>query len=303
MFNPNPSSFQEQFLHHLSETVMWNSRSEPQSWCFWWRFHPQNRHQTNSDVAKQIRQSLNQGFQTRNMPATLAAVIGKVQETFAAEMAADGVNGQDLKRERGWSPKTPEDRYPWQVIYDWFWTCKFPREGWSWATKLAGCGVKELQMKPLNSSEFRRKLDLGDIPSRETSLEAKEPYYLEVTLPESGYLLLLNCSQDSSRENPMTRICLSPSQAFQPNPRCQAHQPLHIPDNEGLVSSLRFTEVGEEYFLAIVTETPLALSWVRPDGEPRDIEVDEQRLGEIFRELGKQWQGKLFYKRFQVQEG
>ncbi len=301
MLKPIPSSFQEHFLHHISETVMWNSRSEPQQWCFWWRFHPQNRHQTNIQVAKQIRKSLNGGFHSRNMSATLAAVIGKIQDTLAEEMTADGVDLQGLKRERGWSPKTPEDRYPWQVIYDWLWTCKFPREGWSWANQLASCGVEELQMNPLNPQS--RKLDLGDIPSPEGSLKAGETYYLTATLPESGYLLLLNRSQETSKDNQMTTICLSPSQAFQPNPRCQAHQPLHIPDVKALASSLRFTEVGEEYFLAILTETPLALSWVRPDGEPRDIEVDERRLQEIFKELGKQWQGKLFYKRFQVREG
>jgi len=63
---------------------------------------------------------------------------------------------------------------------------------------------------------------------------------------------------------------------------------------------LRFNAVGEEYFLAIVTEQPLSLSWVRPDSHPKDIVVDDKRLHEIFKILGQQQNSQVFYKTFVV---
>jgi hypothetical protein len=63
---------------------------------------------------------------------------------------------------------------------------------------------------------------------------------------------------------------------------------------------LRFKAVGEEYFLAILTEQPLSLPWVRPDAHPKDIVVDDKRLQEIFKLLGKQHNSQVFYKKFLV---
>jgi hypothetical protein len=55
-----------------------------------------------------------------------------------------------------------------------------------------------------------------------------------------------------------------------------------------------------KYFLAIVTEQPLSLSWIRPDSHPKDIVVDDKRLNEIFKLLGQQHNCQVFYKKFAV---
>ncbi|WP_199248305.1 hypothetical protein [[Phormidium] sp. ETS-05] len=79
-------------------------------------------------------------------------------------------------------------------------------------------------------------------------------------------------------------------------------RPLYLPDLDAKAKSLMFEDLGEEYFLAILTEQPLELSWVRPDGNPHDFRVDEQRFQEIFQQIGRQWNARVFYKRFQVVE-
>lgn len=77
---------------------------------------------------------------------------------------------------------------------------------------------------------------------------------------------------------------------------------MYLPLEEAIAKNggLSFKAAGEEYFLAIVTEQPLSLSWVRPDAHPKDIVVDDKRLQEIFKLLGKQPNSQVFYKTFEV---
>ena len=77
---------------------------------------------------------------------------------------------------------------------------------------------------------------------------------------------------------------------------------MSLPVEEAIAKNvgLSFKAVGDEYFLAIVTEHPLSLSWVRPDSHPKDIVVDDKRLHEIFKLLGQQSNCYVFYKNFVV---
>ena len=288
------SSLQEQFLTDIIEKVLWRGRSDSQQWCCWLRFHPKNYQNSNTDVAKQIKAELNGGFSGTNMSSTLAAVLKKIIEKFGDKMAGDGVQLADLQRERGWSPKNSGELYPWQIIYRWLWQVEFPRVGWKLANKMATCAMQELEM--LDIQDVRRDLDIDEIPNSENTVEKGKKYALAVNFQSEGYLLLLNRGVTGNY------YCLSPSQAFQPKGFFMPDNPLYLPDFDAVAKSLKFMDVGEEYFMAILTEKPLNLSWVRPDGNPRDLQVNEQRFQEIFQQLGRQWNARVFYKRFQVVE-
>lgn len=295
MFNSEPNSLQEKFLKDFTDKVLRQGRSDTQRWCCWLRFHPKNYDSAqNVDIATQIKEQLNNGFTKENISATLAAVVTKIKDTFGEKMANDGVEIEQLQRERGWSPRTPEELYPWQVIYRWLWEVEFPRVGWELATNLATCAMKEF--KVVDIKERRRDLSFQEIPNCEENIKKDQKYALAVDLPTKGYLLLLN------RGSTGKYYCLSPSQAFQPVGVCSPDSTLYFPDFDALAKSLKFEDLGEEYFLAIITEKPVQLSWVRPDGNPRDFQVNDQRFQEIFQQLGRQWNARVFYKRFQVVE-
>ncbi|GAB4306390.1 MAG: hypothetical protein Fur0025_48390 [Oscillatoriaceae cyanobacterium] len=294
--NAGNSSLQERFLSDFIEKVLWNGRSDNERWCCKLRFHPQNYDQTNTEVAKQINQKLNGSFDPTSMSGTLAAVVAKIKRAFGEQMAADGVDLQELRRERGWKPQKPGDRYPWQVIYQWLWEVEFPRSGWELATNLATCAMKEFKFVAIQ--ERGRDLSLTVIFNGDENIKINQEYALKVHLPGEGYLLLLN------RGSKGNYYCLSPSLAFQPKGACLPERPLYLPDpdSDAKAPCLKFEDLGEEYFLAILTEQPLQLSWVRPDGNTDDLWVDEQRFQEIFQQIGRQWNARVFYKRFQVVE-
>ena len=77
-----------------------------------------------------------------------------------------------------------------------------------------------------------------------------------------------------------------------------------LPEKEALKKTpLTFGAAGDEFFLAIVTEQPLQLSWVRPESNPKDeIAISEERLREIFQKVAPQPSCQAFYKTFAVAE-
>ncbi len=152
-------------------------------------------------------------------------------------------------------------------------------------------------MKPMVAADGNRNLDLSDIPDvTEGTIRKGERYKLQVDLQSEGYLLLINEGVNGEK------YCICPSRAFALPEPLFLRSSLYLPLEEASAKNvgLRFNAVGNEYFLAIVTEQPLSLSWVRPDSHPRDIVVDDKRLKEIFKLLGNQPNCKVFYKTFVV---
>lgn len=287
------NSLQERFLTDFTNKVMWRGRSDSQYWCCWLRFHPQNQNKTNQEVAKEIHRQLG-SFSKNTMPATLAEVVKKIKEQFGETMQADGVPVELLQRERGWKPQQPEDKYPWQIIYEWLWEIEFPRRGWQLATEMATCAMDELQMTAIEN--LHRGPDCGEIQPCEATIVKGKRCALEVNLGEEGYLLLLD------RDGMGDTYCFCPSMAYLLEAQVAPDKKVYLPQINAAAKSLRFNDLGEEYFMAIVTENPLNLSWVSPDSNPKDIVVDSERLREIFQELGKQWNARVFYKKFVVAE-
>lgn len=215
-------------------------------------------------------------------------------------MKADGVPLELLHRDRGWKPQREDDRYPWEMVYHWLWEIDFPRRGWELAKEMAACAMDELQMIPFNQFEAmlegHKGLDLDEIESGEDTIQKGERYGLEIDFPQDGYLLLLNEGTSGDK------YCICPSRAYHIQPQLLEKEPLYLPRRGALAKSLRFTEVGDEYFLAIVTDKHLKLSWVRPDGDAKDLAIDDQRMREIFQQLGRLECCQVFYKRFAVRD-
>lgn len=264
-----------------------------QKLCFQLRFHPGNWNNIeHTQIAAQISKQLNGGFSESSINSTVGDVVKKVKDKFETQMQADGVEIEKLNPGRG-KPKES----PWQIVYKWLWEKEFPRRGWQLSKEMATCAIEQLQMKPMVTADGNRNLDLEGIPDvTEGTIRKGERYKLQVNLQSEGYLLLINEGVTGEK------YCICPSMAFALPEPLFLRSPLSLPLEEAKARDvgLRFKAVGEEYFLAIVTEQPLSLSWVRPNSNPRDIVVDDKRLHEIFKLLGQQHNSQVFYKTFVV---
>jgi hypothetical protein len=285
---------QEKFLEDLTEQLFPpHQHSEVQKLCFQLRFHPSNWNNVeHTQIAAQISKQLNGGFSESSINPTVGDVVKKIKDKFEAQMQADGVEIEKLNPGRG-KPKES----PWQIVYKWLWETEFPRRGWQLSKEMAICAIEHLQMKPMVGADGNRNLDLEGIPDvTEGTIRKGERYKLQVDLQSEGYLLLINEGVTGEK------YCICPSRAFALPEPLFLRSPLYLPLEEAIARNvgLSFKAVGEEYFLAIVTEKPLSLSWVRPDSHPKDIVVDDKRLSEIFKILGHQSNCQVFYKNFVV---
>ena len=283
---------QEKFLEDLTEQLFPpRQHSEVQKLCFQLRFHPSNRNNVeHNQIAAQISKQLNGGFSESSINPTVGDVVKKIKDKFEAQMQADGVEVEKLNPGRG-KPKES----PWQIVYKWLWETEFPRRGWQLSKEIAIYADEQMRMQPLVAREDCRDLDLSDTPDvGERTIQKGKEYRLQLNLQQPGYLLLINQGVSGSKYG----IC--PSCRYNPDGQLLSSIPMAVPNEKGLAKFLRYNAIGDEYFLAIVTEKPLKLSWVRPDSNPSDIAIDEGRLYEIFEQVGQQPSCQVFYKTFGV---
>ena len=285
------NSLQERFLNDFVDQVVWQHGSDTQRLCCRLRFHPLNKQKRSSQLAETIHTQLNITFPSTNMPGTLGEVVAKIKDRLGDKMEADGIALDLLQRKKGREAHHPDSKAPWEIIYQWLWEIEFPRRGWELAKEMATSAMAELQM--IDPKKVDR--DLVFTVAKETIRKGEE-YALQVDFPHQGHLLLINQGVSGKR------YCLCPSLAFSEDTQVTPDTKLHIPGIKALASSLRYQEMGNEYFLAILTENPVKLSWVNPDSEPADILVTDERLREIFQEVGRQWNAQVFSKKFEVVE-
>src|SRR6478672_677850 len=151
---------------------------------------------------------------------------------------------------------------------------------------------RQMQMQPASASD-KRDLDRTEIPDDlGNTIKKNRAYKLQVDLPQRGYFLLINQGVSGRKYG------LCPSRAYYPDGNLLGISPIVLPHVKGLAKSLSYTTPGKEYFLAVVTEEPLSLSWFKPDSDPRDILINESRLSEIFQQVGEQ-KSSVFYATFQ----
>jgi hypothetical protein len=283
---------QEKFLEDLTEQLFPpRQHSEVQKLCFQLRFHPSNWNNVeHTQIAVQISKQLNGGFSESSINPTVGDVVKKIKDKFEAQMRADGVEVEKLNPGRG-KPKES----PWQIVYKWLWETEFPRCGWQLSKEIAIYADEQMRMQPLVAGEDCRDLDLSDIPDvGERTIQKGKEYRLQLNLQQSGYLLLINQGVSGRKYG----IC--PSWRYNPDGQLLSSILMAVPNEKGLAKFLRYNAVGDEYFLAIVTEKPLKLSWLRSDSKPNDIAIDEGRLDEIFKQVGQQQNCQVFYKTFEV---
>jgi hypothetical protein len=294
---------QNVFLEEIAEQIFSRSRSvNIQLSCFFLRFDPLNQTLSNKELAIEINRRYEKQFPIDSFGGTLAEVIKKLKIEFGERMQADGVDTNRLNHGRGQPPK---GQAPWEIIYKWLWEKKFSREGWQLSKKIAILTKEQIQMIEIESVfEDSRELTLDpyEIESPQKPLQKGKKYKLRINFQQGGYLLLLNEGEKGSK------YCLCPSIVYAPNTQLSLTQSLEIPQESAYAKSLKFNEVGQEYFLAIITHQPLSLSWVDSDRNPTDpitlalIKADDDRLKEIFIKLGQQGESQVFYKKFQVIE-
>lgn len=285
------NSLQERFLNDFTNQVIWQQGNDTQRLCCGLRFHPRHRDKTSAKVAEEMNKQLNDTFPPTNMPGTLGEVIKKIKERLGYTMQADGVPVDLLTGTRGRQRQHPDAKSPWEIIYEWLWEIEFPRQGWKLAQEMATYAIEELQMIELKNGDRDICLNVAKNPAM--ICKGKE-YALQVDFPHQGDLLLINQGVSGKR------YCLCPSLAFSLNTQIMPDKKLHIPGIKALANALQYMDMGNEYFLAILTENPVNLSWVHPESEPADILVTDERLQEIFQQVGRQWNAQVFYKKFEV---
>jgi len=297
----NVNTLQQKFIEQIAGELFPGRRhSEAQKLCFQLRFHPLYREENHEKIAQRISDKLKGGFTESSIAPTVSDVVQKLRGKFEENMQADGVPVDRLNAGKG----RPQDISPWEIVYNWLWQTEFPRRGWELSKQIAACALEELQMQPVAED---RRLDLkdaerdweDDIPEVcGNTIQKGKPYRLQVELQQQGCLLLINQGVSG------TKYLLCPSKAYAPDCKIGAAAPMALPQKEALQKTpLTFNAVGDEFFMAIVTEQPLKLSWVRPESNPNDeIAISEERLREIFQKVAQQPSCQVFYKTFAVAE-
>ncbi|MEL7417675.1 MAG: DUF4384 domain-containing protein [Cyanobacteria bacterium J06555_3] len=292
---------QEEVLKQLSKSISSQQRlSEIQELCFLLRFNPQFKDLTHANIASRINKKQEGDFQEEGINRTVSAVAKKVCRTFKTEMITDGVELNSIESEGSRKAGSPGNHSsPYKLVYDWIWSKKFPRVAWELSKDvIAQWADQQIQMIPIAKERIEgRGFSFDEIPDNDLNIQLGERYRLQVNLGMKGNLLLINEDKNGHK----ALIC--PSKAFAPSSQLSPTEAMYLPpdeDNRYRARSFRFEEEGEEYFLAIVTEQPLELSWIKPDLDPKDIYLNPIRLKEIFTKIGKQGNSRVFYKRFVV---
>jgi hypothetical protein len=290
----NVNALQQKFIEQLTGELFPGRRhSEAQKLCFQLRFHPLYREENHDKIAKTISKKLNGGFSESSIAPTVSDVVQKLRGKFEENMKADGVPVDRLNAGKG----RPQDISPWEIVYNWLWETEFPRRGWALSQEIATCALEELQMQPVAEDTSRDwENDIPEVCGN--TIQKGKPYRLQVELQQQGCLLLINQGVSG------TKYLLCPSKAFAPVCEIGAAAPMALPQKEALKKTpLTFGAAGDEFFLAIVTEQPLKLSWVRPESNPKDeTAISEERLREIFQKVAQQPSCQVFYRTFAVAE-
>jgi hypothetical protein len=290
----NVNALQQKFIEQLTGELFPGRRhSEAQKLCFQLRFHPLYREENHDKIAKTISKKLNGGFSESSIAPTVSDVVQKLRGKFEENMKADGVPVDRLNAGKG----RPQDISPWEIVYKWLWETEFPRRGWALSQEIATCALEELQMQPVAEDTSRDwENDIPEVCGN--TIQKGKPYRLQVELQQQGCLLLINQGVSG------TKYLLCPSKAFAPVCEIGAAAPMALPQKEALKKTpLTFGAAGDEFFLAIVTEQPLKLSWVRPESNPKDeTAISEERLREIFQKVAQQPSCQVFYRTFAVAE-
>jgi hypothetical protein len=301
---------QEAFLNWILQNTGL-IKNKDHSCLFQLLYNPKNQDKKRSEIVE-IMKDKHDIYYTEATINEYAKRIRRIMvDVFKQAMIDDGlelsVNLITTKYENKGRPQNSIE--PHQVTYQWLWEKKFPRMGWELAKEVAAPACDKLTMLDIENFEVEKShgsSERGPVmngtvikpePDKDNYIYLNKPHYLWVNLPENGqYLLLINETVEGNF------YLFSPSRAFAYIPYTKLSEGLRLPPSEGLARFFQYDAVGDEYFLAIVTEQPIELSWVNGESDPTDIILSQERLEEIFIKLGQQGNSEVFYKRFKVVE-
>ncbi|MFB2768334.1 hypothetical protein ACE1AT_03435 [Pelatocladus sp. BLCC-F211] len=249
------------------------------------RYNPNNHNLTLTEIAQRIIKDEKQVFEESGINPIAARVTKKITETFKQEMQRDGIDVLE----------NPD----YQLTYQWLWEKKFPRMAWELSRNIALYALEELKMIDIETRRETRRLDLdGEIPPDNHDIKLGQRYRLQINFPYIGKSILL-----INEDGEGNKFLICPSKAFAEVPYTLLSEGLHFPPDDqkpGRAKSLKFLTEGSEYFLALVTEKPIELSWVNWESPAKDIKLNRERLEEIFIQVGQQSGSQVFYKKFKV---
>jgi hypothetical protein len=293
-------------------------KNQDHSCLFQLLYHPKNQDKKRSEIVEIMKDKHNLHYTEATINEYAKRIRRIMVDVFKQAMIDDGlelsVNLITTKYEKKGKPQNSIE--PHQVTYQWLWEKKFPRMGWELAKEVAAPACNKLTMLDINENFEGEKSPNGGAsngsskrglvmngtvikpePDKGNYIYLNKPHYLWVNLPDNGkYLLLINETVEGNF------YLFSPSRAFAYVPYTKLSEGLRLPPSEGLARFFQYDAVGDEYFLAIVTEQPIDLSWVNGECDPTDIILNQERLEEIFVKLGQQGNSEVFYKRFKVVE-
>ncbi len=282
-------AIQDEFLKRIGEQLYPRQKETYEEICFPLRWHPQNATQDQGSIQKEMEKQLN--GKINGISQTISRVAYQICEIFDQEMIADGFTVEKIGQ-RG--QPTNNSSSPYRVTYKWLWEKKFPRMAWDLAKETAFPVKDEMEMIPYEEPIPKNdRIITTNIPKEET-LQKEKDYRLKLNLPHTGYLLLINETADGEK------FLISPSKAFAEIPFCRLSQPLFLPpDHDRHRAPLAFS-TEKEFFLAIVTAQEIKLSWINEDYRNEDVDLNDQRLFEIFQEVGHLPDFQVFQRTFRI---
>jgi hypothetical protein len=289
IINDSQKTLQERFLEDIANELKVEGINK---YVIMFRYNPDNYFLTHANIADKIDQEYK--FNLANINTYISRIADAIINRFADKIKQDSIT-IERSNQRG---RPNEEFSPYKITYKWLWEKEFPRRAWDLAKEIAKLASTELRMV---SSEIAKSLDISeftDLIDDDYSIKSGNPYHLSIKFPYlNHYLLLINENIDGQK------VLLSPSKIIADIPFTQLSEELVLPLNDEKrkrIPYLRYKGEGIEYFLALITEQPIELSWISELSRNDDYFLDQNRLEEIFNKISKQRNSQLFYKQFNL---
>lgn len=281
---------------------------------FYLRYSPDNQdlNNKNIDVNKpsicKLLAEKGWGYVSNTIQKISRSVIDCLLDKYGEEMENDlGMETVILLKEPG-RGKSKLGKDLWKVIYDWLWKHKFIRwlevNSWLFLESLADknrdwIDFRENERMEMGLVSSGGKLKIPKVKKEENKplkLNLENPYWVIINFPDfQGYLLLLNYGV-------VSRCVVCPSSAFAVDARLEGVMLLPQKESVSYQQECRFTfeELGMEKFVAIALEKPLDLAWLKPNEDELAPELTGRRMEELWQELEKQDDWRVYSQDVEV---
>jgi hypothetical protein len=288
--------FQQDFLSDIASQTF-DERQSRQREFFLKRFQKNSYELTHKEIGSQLV-TVNSARRLSSWGLVVNEIVQALGETFQSEI---GLSEFRLGSQEGNVPGRPrKGEGPWELAYDWLWYNKYP----SWLKN------QDLWQRLINASShaggmmYMREVSSA-FPAGERGLQSLElepqitkgkHQRLYFNFKSEGHLLLL------ARDETGLCYCLCPSAGYAPSGiQLSATREAMLPSPESLAATngqyLKFSDLGQESFLAVVTKEPLTPSWAKPDKQYHKLTTDS--FVELDEYLQRQ-EAQLFCKVFEV---